>query len=127
MIGREAVMAVLRALNELECPYMVTGALATNLYAPPRSTNDAAFVVSSDGMDVQAFIDRLPPNIWLDPQMRFETITMTSRFDLHVEGTPFRIELFLLTDDLHNQARFKAASKGWFWELTRGYRRLRTL
>lgn len=103
---------MLRALNEVGVDYMITGSLATNLYAVPRSTKDADIVVSIQGDQLNAVLHRLPPDIQLDPQMKFETITMTTRYDLVVKGTPFRIELFFLTDDPHNQERFRRRMKG---------------
>jgi hypothetical protein len=59
MTGRDAVVAVLRVLNELNVQYMVTGALATNLYAVPRSTKDADSVIRMEGVDLNAIASRL--------------------------------------------------------------------
>ena len=39
--------------------------------------------------------------------MTFETVTMTVRHVVHVSGTPFHIEFFHLSDDSHDQQRFK--------------------
>ena len=50
---------------------------------------------------------RLAPSIRIDPQMSFETVTMTRRYVAEVIGTPFKIEFFLLNDDPHNQERFR--------------------
>ena len=41
---------------------------------------------------------RLAPSIRIDPQMSFETVTMTRRYVAEVVGTPFKIEFFLLND-----------------------------
>ena len=47
---------------------------------------------------------RLAPSIRIDPQMSFETVTMTRRYVAEVVGIPFKIEFF---DDPHNQERFR--------------------
>jgi hypothetical protein len=39
--------------------------------------------------------------------MSFELITGTTRHILHVQGTQFKIELFRLSDDAHDQERFR--------------------
>jgi hypothetical protein len=51
--------------------------------------------------------DCLGPSFRLDPRMSFETVTMTTRHILEVVGNPFRIELFILSDDPHDQERFR--------------------
>jgi hypothetical protein len=38
--------------------------------------------------------------------MTFETVTATNRFILHLDDSPFSIELFLLSDDPHDRERF---------------------
>src|SRR5207244_2201955 len=43
----------------------------------------------------------------LDPQMTFETVTMTRRHVMEVVGIPFKIEIFHLSDDPHDQERFR--------------------
>ena len=55
---------------------------------------------------ISALANRLGPSFRLDPQMSFETVTTTTRFVLHVADNPFTIELFLLSDDDHDQQRF---------------------
>jgi hypothetical protein len=43
----------------------------------------------------------------LNPQMSFETITATTRFELRHVRSGFKIELFLLSDDPHDIERFQ--------------------
>lgn len=43
----------------------------------------------------------------MDPQGSFETVTMTLRHVLKPVGIPFKIELFHLSDDPHDQERFR--------------------
>jgi hypothetical protein len=44
--------------------------------------------------------------------MSFETITGTSKFVLSLPGGGFKIELFLLSDDPHDQERFRRRRRG---------------
>jgi hypothetical protein len=39
--------------------------------------------------------------------MTFETVTGTARYLLRLANNPFQIELFVLSDDLHDQERFR--------------------
>jgi hypothetical protein len=112
MTPRDVVVAMLEALNASGIDYIVTGSFATNLYAVPRSTQDVDFVVDAQPDELEALFSRLPKAIRVDPQMRFDTIAYTYRYDLSVEGLPFGVEIFLLTDDEHNRERFRRKRSG---------------
>jgi hypothetical protein len=103
MTGDDATLAVVDALEELGIPYMVVGSFSSNVYGVPRSTHDVDFVIQLGNQSIQALADRLGASFRLDPPMSFETVTMTTRHILRVVGIPFRIELFHLSDDPHDQ------------------------
>jgi len=107
MTGNEAVLAVIDALEALGVPYMLVGSYSSNLYGIPRSTEDADVVIQLGPQSVSAIASRLGSLFRLDPQMSFETATGTVRNVIDVPGIPFRIELFHLSDDPHDQERFR--------------------
>ena len=100
------VARVLLALNELKIPYMIVGALSSNLYGEPRQTDDADLVVELGETPIAALAAKLGPDFRLDSQLGFETITGNTRYHLHHIESEFLIELFQLTADPHNQSRF---------------------
>jgi hypothetical protein len=104
--SEQAVLDMTDALNALDIPWMLTGSLATNVYGVPRSTADADFVVELGQTALSALMNRLGDAYRLDSQLSFETITATSRFIVTLPSSVFRIELFLLSDDPHDQSRF---------------------
>ena len=107
MRSGEAVCALLDALASAGFAHMVTGGLVANAYGIVRSTQDADIVVQMEGGDFAAFARALPPALVLDQQISFETITGSRRQIVEVTGSPFRIELFFLSTDLHHQERFR--------------------
>ncbi len=107
MTGEEAAVAVADALEALGIPYMLTGSFAANHYGIPRSTQDADFVIELGSRRIADLVQRLGPDFQLDPQITFETITSTTRYALTLRDSPFKIELFLLSDDPHDQERFR--------------------
>ncbi len=106
MTGLDATAEVVDALEELGIPYMVVGSFSSNVYGIPRSTHDADFVIVLGERSARVIADRLGPRYRLDPQMTFESVTMTTRFRMEVVDLTFTIELFLLSDDAHDQERF---------------------
>ncbi|HJT33607.1 MAG TPA: hypothetical protein VJ783_16295, partial [Pirellulales bacterium] len=107
MTGDEAVVAMVDALDASGIAYMLVGSLATNFYGVPRATEDADFVIELGGVPLSEVMARLGSDFRLDRQGSFETITMTRRHLVHVASSPFTIELFYLSDDVHDQERFR--------------------
>jgi hypothetical protein len=102
----EVALAVIDALDELQIPYMVVGSLSSNYYGIPRATHDADFVVQVEPGTIAAIVHRLGPPFALDRQITFETVTAPTRYIVRIADDPFTAELFLLSEDLHDQERF---------------------
>ena len=111
MTCEEIVAQVIDALESTGTPYMVVGSLSCNLYAVPRSTQDADFVVEFGDVTLMELMGRLGPKFRLDPQASFETITGTTRHVIDVADELFKIELFQLSDEAHDRERFKRRSR----------------
>ena len=107
MTGEEAVGRVADALQAHNAPFMLVGSFTTNFYGLPRLTHDADLVVAVGPDAVAGLADQLLPDIRLNPQLMFETVTMSRYQLLEVVGTQFTIELFQLSDDPHDQERFR--------------------
>jgi hypothetical protein len=107
MTTEEATAAVIDALEDLSVPYMLVGSLSSNVYGVPRATQDADFVIRlGESVSVSMIAQRLGPRFRLDPQSTFEIFTTTTRYVLQPVDISFVIELFLLSDDPHDQERF---------------------
>ena len=107
MKSSEAVCALLDALATAGIAHMITGGLVSNAYGILRSTQDADIVIQVEGAAFDIFERALPDTLRLDPQISFETITGSRRQIVTLRETPFRIELFFLSNDLHHQERFQ--------------------
>jgi hypothetical protein len=99
-------LRVVDALNACKVPYLLAGSFASNYYGIPRSTQDADFVLQHAGGVGGEFAAQLGAAFDLDPQWSFETVTGNYRQYLRHVGTSFKIELFQLSADEHDQARF---------------------
>lgn len=107
MTPDDAVAAVFEALAGAGIPYMLVGSLASNFHGIPRSTRDADFVVELAAGRLARLASLLPPGLRLEPQPAFESVTGTTRFLITLTGSSFVCELFVLSDDDHDQARFR--------------------
>ncbi len=100
-----ATVRVADALDACGIAYVLTGSFASNYYGIPRSTQDADFVLKFQTAIGGDFASRLGPEFELDPQLGFETVTGTFRQLIHLKAGVFKIELFMLSEDEHDQRR----------------------
>jgi hypothetical protein len=106
MTAQEATAAVIDAMDALQIPYMLVGSLSSSYYATPRSTQDADFVVRLGPEAISSLVSRLGDAFQLDRQMSFETVTAPTHYVLRLVDGMFVVELFLLSDDAHDEQRF---------------------
>lgn len=107
MTPEEAVLAVIDALESTGVPYMLVGSFSSNYYGVARSTQDADFVIQLGSESILSIGARLEAEFRLDPQMEFETVTGTTRHTLEARKGAFKVELFHLAGDSHDQERFR--------------------
>jgi hypothetical protein len=107
MTGGESItLRVAEALEACGIPFLLSGSFASNYYGIPRSTRDADFVLQSERAVGPDFAEQLGEDFLLEPQLSFETNTGTFRQVLRHKQKTFKVELFLLSQDAHDQARF---------------------
>ena len=106
MNGTEALVALARAFDDAGMAYMIVGSYSSNFYGIPRSTKDADLVVNLDQADWKKLTSILPAGLELEEQSGFEMVTSTRKELIRVENSVFEIELFHLSKDEHDSARF---------------------
>lgn len=107
MSAEEISLKVVEVLNANQIPYMLVGSLSTNYYSTVRSTKDADIVLQANLGDTAHLIAKNLSFLQLDPQIGFETVTTTRKILLRATDEDFIVELFGLSDDAHDQARFQ--------------------
>ena len=107
MTTDEAVVLVSRALESSGTAYIVVGGFSSNTHGIPRSTKDLDVVVSITALRFPDLLPMLGPGWRCDPQYSFETNTGTMRLILEHVNSAFKVELFALSEDPQDQARFQ--------------------
>ena len=95
------------AFSAAGVPFMLVGGFSSNHHGIPRSTKDADFVVQLSAPLDEAFARALGPEFEAESQITFETNTGTQRQEFRVTGTLFKVEVFRLSEDAHDQERFR--------------------
>jgi hypothetical protein len=104
--GESITLRVAQALETCGISFLLSGSFASNYYGIPRSTRDADFVLQSQHPVGPEFAEQLGEDFLLEPQLSLETNTGTFRQVLRHAKKTFKVELFLLSQDPHDQARF---------------------
>ena len=81
----EATARVLDVLNELEIPYVLVGAFASNYYGLARSTHDADFVAVFNNTKISSFCHHFSVSALFEPQHR-RMYSMLSLASLSIPG-----------------------------------------
>lgn len=110
--NHEATRRMVEAVSELGIDYMLAGSYSSNYYGIPLATKDADFVAVL-GSNLSQLEQKLGQDFERNPQRSFETETGTFRETWRIPSIPFKIELFHLSEDLHDQARFSRRVKLW--------------
>lgn len=98
---------VAQALVATGVPHVLVGSMSSNVHGFARSTKDINLVVQTDRAGLDRLFAALRDSFDLDPQASFETITGTLRHILVAKGSKFKVEIFHLSNDIHDQERFR--------------------
>ncbi|MDX1964423.1 MAG: hypothetical protein SFX18_14825 [Pirellulales bacterium] len=107
----EILLRVIDALEIVGIPYVLFGSFASNVYGIMRATLDADIVIQTAHGQHTTLRTALLPEFSIDPQMQFETVSGTVKTAVTHNATVFLIELFELSADPHDQARFARRQK----------------
>jgi hypothetical protein len=103
----EVMLSVVAVLEDLGTPYMVVGSFSSNFYGRNRTTQDVDLVIELGQETISQLAIRLGASFRVVRQMSFETATGTYRHEIEVPGTSLKAEMFHLSDDDHDQERFR--------------------
>ena len=106
MTASQVAERVIRALQDAGIPFLVVGSFSSNQYGIPRSTKDIDLVVQAPPGQLRDLAGVLGSDFIPEKQFRFETNTGTLCQEFSATGSPMRVEVFSLSDDAHDQARF---------------------
>lgn len=106
MTLEEAAVLVASRLRAAGIPHLLVGSFSSNHHGIPRSTKDVDIVIQAQGSGLTDVAGVLGREFIPEDQFRFETNTGTVCQEFAVYGSLVRVEIFTLSGDEHDQARF---------------------
>lgn len=96
---QEALVAVIRTLEHLGIPHMVTGSVASSFHGRPRSTHDADIVIDPSGQQLDALVDRLErAGYYVDAARARDAFGRRLQFNAIETQSAFKIDLIFRKD-----------------------------
>jgi len=96
---QDALVAVVRTLEHLRIPYMVTGSVASSFHGRPRSTHNADIVIDPSPEQLDALVDRLDAaRYYVDAASARDAFGRRLQFNAIETRSAFKIDLILRKD-----------------------------
>ncbi len=112
MSQQKLLVKVVRELERLQIPYMVTGSIVSSLQGEPRSTHDIDLVVAIEKPQASALAQIFKmPDYYLDEEAAWDAIDNKIMFGLIEIFSGDKADFWILTEDAFDQSRFRRRRK----------------
>lgn len=106
LIPFSVTFKVIKALEECGIKYFIGGSLGSSIYGIPRATLDADLISDLDHTKVQQLVEKLKDEFYIDADMIYDAIQHRSCFNLIHLPTMFKVDIFILKNDLYATVEF---------------------
>ncbi len=102
---------ICQILTNLKIPYMLSGSVAMNFYADPRTTQDIDIVVEMYDYDVPSFIKMLDDKFYYFQEGIYEEIRRKGMFNIIDFETGYKVDFITMKKDLYERVKFQNRRK----------------
>ncbi|MEX2661365.1 MAG: hypothetical protein WD227_05515 [Vicinamibacterales bacterium] len=103
----EALATVVRDLNRLGIPYMLTGSVASSYHGHPRATHDADLVIDPTPAQLEDLVEQLASDdFYVDADSARDALRRRSQFNVIHTQSASRIDLIIRRDRPFSQEEF---------------------
>jgi hypothetical protein len=103
----QALDTVIRMLERLNIPYMITGSLAASHHGRPRATHDADLVVDLNDDQLEALVSDLDgANFYIDPLSAREALAHRRQFNVIDTTNACKVDLIIRKDRAFSREEF---------------------
>ncbi|MFH1297525.1 MAG: DUF6036 family nucleotidyltransferase [Bacteroidota bacterium] len=106
MLVQQVLREIIEILDRLHIPYMLSGSIAFNMYAIPRSTRDIDFVAELKETDIPHFINAISGRYYVNEDTVREEVRRKGMFNIVDQQSCYKIDFILLTNHPYEQLKF---------------------
>lgn len=101
------LVKIVKKLNSLKIPYLVTGGMAIYVWGRPRFTADIDLVVELNKQDIKKLVNALIKEGYIDEDMIREAIAYQSEFNFIDQEEGIKVDFWILKKDAFDKSKFK--------------------
>ncbi|MBI2017672.1 nucleotidyl transferase AbiEii/AbiGii toxin family protein [Candidatus Daviesbacteria bacterium] len=101
------LVKIVKILNSLKIPYLVTGGVAIYVWGRPRFTADIDLVVELQEKDVKKLVQTLIKEGYVDEDAVREAITNQGEFNFIDQEEGIKVDFWILKKDEFDKSKFK--------------------
>lgn len=101
------LVKIIKKLNSLKIPYLVTGGMAIYVWGRPRFTADIDLVVELKKEDVKKLVSTLIKEGYIDEEAVKQAITYQSEFNFIDQKEGIKVDFWILKNDDFDKYKFK--------------------
>jgi hypothetical protein len=106
-VEEEVIARVVRHLDALGIPYMITGSVASSFHGKPRVTHDADIVIDPDREGLERLVHELSAaDFYADPKSAREALRRRRQFNVIDTASAFKLDLIIRKDRPFSHAEF---------------------
>jgi len=102
----EFLTAIVDLFSRSGIPYMLSGSLAFNLYAIPRSTRDIDIIADISLHDLDKFISQFPDGYYFHKPVMEDAIRRKSMFNIIDPASGYKLDVIVLSDQPYEVHKF---------------------
>jgi len=104
----ELLKKIVDVFEDLQIPYLVTGAVASIAYGEPRLTNDIDIVADLKEEHVDGLVKAFPPDdFYIDEEMVRQAIQDHGQFNIIHPSSGLKVDVMIKKKTPHDQSRFE--------------------
>lgn len=105
-------------LDSMQIPYMLSGSIAMNLYAEPRTTQDIDLVVEMLIEEVPFFIKFLEDKFYFDEVTIYEEVRRKGMFNIIDFESGYKVDFIIRKSEVYEQVKFQRRLKTTYADIT---------
>jgi len=110
---RDTIAAIVRALDETETPYMLTGSIASSFHGEPRSTLDVDVVIDPDKAQLDRLVSKFEaPGYYVDRDAAREALAERGQFNVIDQPTGWKVDLIIRKDTAYDEKALARRIRG---------------
>jgi len=86
---------IIKAINNANIPYMISGSIASSFHGQPRATNDADIVIDPNPQQLLAFIESLGPDCYVSKEAALQAFANNAMFNIIDIQSGFKADLVI--------------------------------